>query len=355
MKTENAMSFKEFLVKANNVFWTFYSSQQHDEYVDINEIKDEVKESFFETFHNSFIEELKENIKEYQDIHIVSHYVRGCFMELEEWGYDSDLNVIIINQGNEVTFLIKLKKAIETYANEIQSFMVYDRDGNPEGLFSIYYETIKDLDSSKEEKKEEYKPYFDIRFDYENMKAECDELKTTKDKIIFIHDRLNYLKQWQLQYDIDEGGIIDGIFYKFSPQYYPNFEKLCKIELERLEKNIVLEQKMSLSVPKMQDVDSQTKKNIQSSYIWDSSDTNLLELVAALHKENIIKRKDKKDLTRKELIEYFSQLFDLQIKDVEGKLTRATGRNDNTPFLDSLRIAFKNYGMEKEEKQRKRK
>ena len=97
------------------------------------------------------------------------------------------------------------------------------------------------------------------------------------------------------------------------------------------------------------------KKPLPSTLLWKANDTDLLELVVALHKDNIIERKDKKELTRKELIEYFSGLFDLQIKDVEGKLTRATNRNDKTPFLDKLKLAFENYGQEKEEKQRKRK
>ena len=79
-------------------------------------------------------------------------------------------------------------------------------------------------------------------------------------------------------------------------------------------------------------------------YSWNASVTDLIELVAALHQENIIERKNKKELTRKELIEYFRGLFDLQIKDVEVKLTRATSRYEKTPFLDRLKHAFENFG-----------
>jgi len=47
--------------------------------------------------------------------------------------------------------------------------------------------------------------------------------------------------------------------------------------------------------------------------------------------------------------------FNVDIKDAEGKLTRATDRKNNrTPFIDSLRTAFETYADGKEEKQRKR-
>ncbi|HEY6914706.1 MAG TPA: RteC domain-containing protein [Paludibacter sp.] len=69
-----------------------------------------------------------------------------------------------------------------------------------------------------------------------------------------------------------------------------------------------------------------------------------------------IQRKNGKTLTRKEVIDYFQQLFGIEIKAPEGKLNRATNRKTNTtPFLDSLKVAFDNYGLKKEEKQRVRK
>ena len=135
--------------------------------------------------------------------------------------------------------------------------------------------------------------------------------------------------------------------------YSKDFEKLCLIELERLNKKLELELRIgSIIVPdkalsKVEDPEVNT-------YKWNVSDTDFLELVAALHYEGTIKRKEGKELTRKELIELFSHLFDMQIKDVEGKLTRATARMDKTPFLDSLKLSFENFAVGKEEKLRKR-
>ena len=64
---------------------------------------------------------------------------------------------------------------------------------------------------------------------------------------------------------------------------------------------------------------------------------------------------DGKEFTRKEFLDYIQDIFNVVIKDAEGKLTRATDRKNNrTPFIDSLRTAFETYADGKEEKQRKR-
>ena len=134
--------------------------------------------------------------------------------------------------------------------------------------------------------------------------------------------------------------------------YTSDFESLCMLEIERYTKMLELEIKV-LAVQQIET--NQLKPPTSATYSWNANVTDLLELVAALHKENIIVRKDKKEPTRKELTEFFRGLFDVQIKDEEGKLNRATNRNDKTPFLDRLKKAFENYGQEKEEKQRRRK
>jgi len=93
-------------------------------------------------------------------------------------------------------------------------------------------------------------------------------------------------------------------------------------------------------------------QNDHYDYKWNATETDLLELVTALYKKQAFERRDGKAIKRIELINYFQELLGLEIKDVEGKLTRATGRNDNTPFLDGLRGAFKNYKVEKDAKKK---
>lgn len=101
-------------------------------------------------------------------------------------------------------------------------------------------------------------------------------------------------------------------------------------------------------------VSETTGKLINSDYVWKSSATDLLELVASLYQNKSIERKDGKNLTRKELLEYFQQILNTKIDDIEGKLYKASSRNNNTPFLDNLSQQFRNYVADKEAKMVKR-
>ena len=153
-------------------------------------------------------------------------------------------------------------------------------------------------------------------------------------------------QQWQMLYD--NVGVADNLnAYFYSKLYYPNFITLCKSELNRY--SLYQQGTAEKAV-------TTTPQQYIPQYVWKSSDTDLLELAAAIYQNRSIERKDGKTLTRKELVDYFQQIFAIKIKDPEGKLTRATSRKLNiTPFLDTLKIAFENYGQEKDEKQRKRK
>jgi hypothetical protein len=183
------------------------------------------------------------------------------------------------------------------------------------------------------------------------MKVKSDQLTTTNDKLKFIHERLYDLDQWEIQYDEQVDDPDFGTYYHLSNRYYPNFRELCRSELQRLDKISELEKKTTLK-----ETSAVTPQAIEpSDFIWNTTDTNLLELVAALYQVNAIKLKGGTKLTRVELISYFETMFGFQIKNVEVKLTRATNRQDKTPFLDSLTLAFENYAEEKDEKIRKRK
>jgi hypothetical protein len=83
---------------------------------------------------------------------------------------------------------------------------------------------------------------------------------------------------------------------------------------------------------------------------WNKSDTALLELITALLETRSISN-IKGNLSRKEAIEQLSQMFNKEIKDPESKLTRATSRKkDISPYLASLKEAFDNYAIKKEER-----
>ena len=86
---------------------------------------------------------------------------------------------------------------------------------------------------------------------------------------------------------------------------------------------------------------------IQHKLSWQKSDTDFLELVTALYESKSINN-ESKDLTRKDAIGILSQIFDLNIKDAESKLVRATERKkDTSPFLTKLKQVFDDYSQNK--------
>ncbi len=85
------------------------------------------------------------------------------------------------------------------------------------------------------------------------------------------------------------------------------------------------------------------------SLVWNKTDTDLLELITSLIESGSIQNRTK-DLTRKEAIEIFSNIFNLEIKDAESKLSRATSRKkDVAHFLTTLKETFEDYSQEKDD------
>ena len=90
----------------------------------------------------------------------------------------------------------------------------------------------------------------------------------------------------------------------------------------------------------------------QSNYIpklhWNKSDTDLLELIVALHESGAIQNSSK-DLSQKEAIEFFSEVFQKDIKDPYKKLNSARLRyKDN--FIEKLSDVLGEYYKKQNEK-----
>jgi len=87
----------------------------------------------------------------------------------------------------------------------------------------------------------------------------------------------------------------------------------------------------------------------QGVFTWEASDTDLLELIVALVESGSLQNSTK-SILRKEVIEFFSEIFGLEIKDAESKLSRATDRKkDLSPFLTKLKLNFEKYVQKKDE------
>ena len=362
MKSDKANSYNTFVDEGLVSFWLFFHQN-----IELSNSKEEIetmkRKYQAENFEDCFLEfknEFEENVHEFPDRKSIYYYVEDCFGEWDEWnGFEPDIERTIIRSHYEVPFLLKLLKTLQEHIFNMTSLIfvdpiTFDLSLNFEKSF---YDAIITVDPNYEmpfetlngHKSEIYFVY-DNRFDFESLKIECNQLKTKPDKIQLIEERLIEFSQWQVQYDemiYDEGV---GSYRPNTLQYYSSFEELCELELKKLNKKLEFENKLipNESIPVAFQGDNQP-----FDFIWKDSDTDLLELMISLQKNESIQRKDGKPINRNELVSCFETMFSFKIKDVEGKLTRATGRVDNTPFLDRLKIAFKKFGEEKEAKYKK--
>jgi hypothetical protein len=354
MQTEKAIKLNTILKVSIEGFWGIYN-QAKKKTIDLDSLANlmtSFQRTEFDTYYDEFIEEVKANIEEYKDIQLIDNYLESYFPvtdKLED--LDDSLNKEIIKRNFEVKFLLNARKILEFNLDRMWN-IIYTNEGNYSvELKRLFTETMRKSDPDFELNKNdidddliETLPY-DSRFNFLKLKAECDELDSKNKKNKLINERLIDFKQWQLIYDEADSNDTQLAYY-YTNSYYPSFVKLCKSELDRI----------ALYADDSKVQIKTVVEPFKHEYEWKASGTDLLELVAALHKSECIQRKDGKPLTRKEVIDYFQQLFGVEIKDPEGKLNRATNRKTNTtPFLDSLKVAFENYGLEKEEKQRVRK
>lgn len=324
------------------------------EYPSIEELKAQFADDDFNQMYDNFIEELKDNIREYRNIEYMDKYMEGAFSVLDDdIVYEDDIDIDIVKNGYEVKFLLSTTKVINRTLEKVRTIF-YGKEGYTysDELKRIFYEEMLQLqpdfqqsdikDGEENNDEEEYEITLeDRKFNFKYFKNELALIEGNKEKINLITNRLIDFEQWF----IGKGGDYTQAFLGTRNYVYAEFYKLCMSETKRYP--------IAKEPQPQKETKSQEFKNL---YSWTGSDTDLLELIVSLFHSGSIERKDDKTFTRKELTDYFQGLFGLEIKDVEGKLTRATGRKMNmTPFLDNLKVAFENYRDEKEEKQQKRK
>lgn len=350
MKTEKAEFLNAFIDSAISAFNEYHNKDKKSKLIPEEE-KQKYGSEAFKTHFNNFTDELKENIRTYRDISVIRDYVQAYFSILMNTNlFSSEENKWIIEIGYEVEFLIKLKKDIQLYITEIKACTIANVNNICSGtaLWEYYQTEMEAINpqAQKTTEEPEYQP--EKRFDFNELKTECDALKSTAEKLKLVNHRLFDFEQWQIKHDSTARTRAMTQYYVLTQQYYPKFKDLCGSEIRRIEKLMEVEQRTSAPSP-------QGYELITFPYKWQATDTDFLELFAALYQNQSIVRTDGKPLTRKELLEYFQSILGLQIKDAEGKLNRAGNRNENTAFLDTLAQQFRNYVATKEEKSNSRK
>ncbi len=357
MKTESAKEFNEHLLQANMLYWFMVDSDYAKTGIVDEDLYEKHKSDHIHVLRKKFDAELLDNYKEYNDIDLLGTSMCSIFSESLQIFYSSDATRKIFDTNPRVEYVIRLKKNIEKQV-EYLKFMVKCIERGAGGFFfyNIENRCIDLMNELYASDKDKSKPKItdlvikDERLVFENLKSECDALSSYSEKLKFISGRLIDFNQWKLQNDntcyLEEGLVSDV--------YYPSFESLCNLEIKRIEKQIELDMKYAHFSPEGNNVSvAQSSEffatGVPRVYKWNGTDTDFLELFTALYRQEAIIRNDGASMPRKELLDYFQSIFGLEIKDVESKLSHASGKRSKlTPFLDKLVIAFEKYCNRKE-------
>ncbi|HPR74256.1 MAG TPA: RteC domain-containing protein [Bacteroidales bacterium] len=121
--------------------------------------------------------------------------------------------------------------------------------------------------------------------------------------------------------------VIDHFCEKHIYNFYYVLRRLLEGSLERLAKN--------------------TEPTFISNLKWNSTDVNLIELVAALIAKQAIVGKDR-DLKKEDIFNQFQTILNIEIKDLDSKLSKAKRRTrEKAPFLLSLTDTFRSLKPDK--------
>lgn len=348
MQTKKAIALNDFLMNAINLVLSTVDEGLLVPELKINDISEFTKENF-DKHYAEFDDELKLNILKYKDYDIIYDYITHYLNEFLEWeGFESDFNKKIFKSNIQISELLNIIMLINEQVDNL--YILVDSGINNYGNLSNHINRI--LHPSIKAQEEE-KFVIDKRFIFEDLKNEIKDQKlSTLDAIDFLNNRITEFKQWII---VNDSSNHNGhIIHPNSDKHYPKFIELCQLETTNLNNRLKLEnEKIKQKALEKNSVVIQASD--KSPFKWNSTDTNFLELFAALYQNESIVRADGKPLTRKEMLNYFQEILGMEIKDVEGKLSRAGNRNENTAFLDSLAQQFRNYVAEKEKKQTRRK
>lgn len=314
--------------------------------IEIVAMKEQFRQTDFDQMFQLFDQEVRANIRTYKNIDYIDNYLEGSFPVIELLAnMDDEFDHAIIKAGFEVSFFLQVFSTVKGYVEKLSNlyYAEDDRYRYSSQLKDIFCAVMQELqpsftvDDIADEPEEEPEREDESKFDFLKFRQELDALPDDFARLSLIQSRLIDYEQFFIRHDRD-----------FLRNRYGNsvfdqtvFYKLCRAEVKRY------------TLPALPEKEVQQEQ--ASIYKWAASSTDLLEMLVALLEQNAIRRRDGKKVTRAEMIKFFQSLFDVDMKDPEGMLARATNRKQNlTPFIDSLKMAFERYAEEKDEKQAKR-
>lgn len=361
MEVEKIKALKELYQGSLVILQNLYKNES-SENLNLEKITAAGIKRVYDRMYKSFEDELQRNIMTYSDNQDVYDYILAYFEdELNGIHYPLVEKIDIIRKGFRIEILCAFRQGIVNGFQKIRELSDQDSyTGEYHNIQRIRDRMENGLTEEEEQNQERVTdaPDFDSRFDFVLLQKEAAQLPSAVEKMKLFKNRQHDLRIWQKLYDIETNSFIPDD-YIYSKQYYPNFEVLCNLEIERYKDQLEIE-KLELSISHKHDPGEEVDtcpvvSESHSELVWDSTDTDLLELAVSLHRTNALKHKDGKKITQKEIIDHLQQLFNTDIKNVDSKLSVASNRKkDRSPFLTKLKNSFESYCEDKLEKKDQR-
>lgn len=347
MEKKCAIAYRDFVLEAEKAFNRIYAQEVEITPAEIQELKEQYSEAQFEKMYGDFENELRSNLKKYEGTSFIYAYLKNVFeVACRTIDCYSQIPEIIIKQDFETEFLLKLWKTVN---DALESFSYYC-GVTYGGLYIPLYKHLDDIKNEKPEMiiEEDEKPIFDPRFDFKYLKSELEDSDLTpEDKCNLVNNRLFDFLQWQKQYDVYDDfhiswGSPDESKYRFTRELYPNFEKLCKLEMDRW-------RDASQGVQK-NDTKKAEKKQQATFKIASKRKTDVVKILSAMYDSKMFANADGKPATNKqELMEAFGEFLGEDLKTYSTLLSQAKDKNTDLflKIFDDLKRAGREY-FEKE-------
>jgi hypothetical protein len=253
-----------------------------------------------------------------------------CLQEMEKTVDSKKLNQLELNEFSDILFSL-----LYSHSNGTQFFKILNLFG--------YFNSKYDITEKSDGLDEEYVEYIpESRFDFNSLKEEVNKLEASLlEKVIYIKQRLYDFYQWQHEFDrvalFSNENDSNKQIYEMTDLYYPKFEGLCLLEIERLEKLIATADGFSLN---------QTK-NTKSPYsIASKRKTDVVKILSAMYDSKLFANADGQPATNKqELMEAFGVFLGEDLKAYSTLLSQAKEKNPDLYLktFDDLKRSANDY------------
>jgi hypothetical protein len=352
MEKTKAIAYRDFVKKAQNVFNLLILGRERNGLDDLKRYKETYQPEEFKRMYSEFEAELSENCLKYKNVEYIKALLKNVFQNVEEWFPKKFISVDdIISSDYEVEFRIKLMDEIQKAMKDIEMFAQkpYQFPGDRILPFYNYLiteyvdikakaeEIAKALDTI-DETDEVFVP--DPRFDFNQLKAELDTSEMSSiQKLEYVNLRLYDFLQWQKQYDTYNEWTLFANESKFqiTNEYYPNFEKLCRLEIDRWNSMLAIKTNEPTAA---QSAEIAQKKSYK---IASKRKTDVIKILSAMYDCRMFVDDQGKPVTNKqELMEAFGEFLGEDFKAYSTLLSQAKDKEHNAfyrPF-DQTRNAI---------------